>query len=406
MRRLVPRAILTILNTWLIAAVNAETVFEVYNKTTITQYDDCGKVINWDRKCKTVDPDSDKICKNPGQPLIDTTFMKMHAIWEQQDNCRTSMDYFRRAMINLRKQSGWVYNITTNWTAYFDSQSKLIIGSAKSAFICQFAAKRYLQIRDLNFFHGVWQPAAIKCSNFLGEARRALMCSVCSTNDTRYFKNGSNHEIYLNWQSCHNFMEACVDYIKSKQEFITKLNVIFTLALCDKEGIYRAQGQNKMYYKQVLPSEVNFDDENIEFCKGHVKKDPSISAEQSQLNENACFDMCHRYFGQGLMIEDDLKNFDNLQFMHDILKEIVGDNFHERLFHTRSGPSSLISLDFGYVTYKFYPSNSTEGINLERHAKDNGFKAFDSSLCIKTANVQGFCSVLFLLMLVALTVLR
>lgn len=371
-----------------------ETMREAFNKTLVSMHEGCSKVTDAKIKCKGVDY-SKSHCNS--DKLLDSLFMKIYSTWEQNEQCK-SIDYYGRAASHLEKISGWVFNITTNWTSYFDSKSNLILKNGKGTFICQFAAKRYFQLKDPNFFHNDWRPAAIKCSNFLANVRRGLMCAVCDPNDQKYFstieENGKNKSgILFDFRMCNEFVDSCLDYIQKKAMFLDKLNVAFTLALCDKEGQYLAQN-TKSYYKKVLPSEVVYEEEDIEFCRGHIKKDLSSTQAERERNEKSCFRLCHKYFGQAAMIADDLNTFDNFQYMHDILKEIVNDNFHQNLFIARTGPASQILLDFKEMKYSFYPSSESKGLNLERHMKDNNYKEFDSSKYLRKSFLPEFLALL------------
>lgn len=365
-----------------------ETMREAFSKILISVNDGCSKITDAKVKCKGIRLDHE-YCD--GNRLLDSLFLKMYTTWEQNEQCK-NIDYYDRAGKNLKKLSGWVYNITSNWTTYFDSKSNLIIKQGKGTFICQFAAKRYMQIRDTNFFHGSWKPSAVKCSNFIADVRRGMMCSLCDLDEQKNFFNATNTSrprINMNFRMCNDFAEACLDYIRNKQLFLDKLNVVFTLGLCDKEGQYLAQN-TKTYYKKVLPSEVVYDEENVEWCQGHIKKDLSVSDEIKVRNEKSCHHLCEKYFGQSTMIADDLNTFDNLHYMHDILEEIVNDNFHPNLFIARTGPVSTIMLDFKEINYTFNPSSEAGGLNLERHMRDNNYKEFNAANYLKNGLISFF----------------
>lgn len=60
---------------------------------------------------------------------------KIYSQWEQNKNCK-GYDYYERLANNLNKNSGWVYNITKNWTKFFDNKANAIISAPKSTFLC------------------------------------------------------------------------------------------------------------------------------------------------------------------------------------------------------------------------------------------------------------------------------
>jgi hypothetical protein len=193
--------------------------------------------------------------------------------------------------------------------------------------------------------------------------------------------------ILLSNQMCQSFISSCLNYISNKLYILDKLNIEFTLALCDKDGQYRAQNE-KSYYKKVLPSAVIFDEEDIDNCNKYLNRDRTINNSETVKNEKACTALCERYFTLGIMIYDDIRNFDNFQYMHEILKEIVMENFHPNLFNTRTAVTTTVALDFFNVIFKFKPLSTDQGgLDLEKYARDNSYKELDAKEYIKRAGL-------------------
>ena len=396
---------------------------KVFSQASIPNYESCPKIANWGRTCK-LQKQSDTLCTKPGTEIKPNgtsrdppgIFDKMYATWEQNEKCK-NYDYFGRAASNHLKNAGWVFNITTNWTSYFNSKARTILENGKGTFICQFAAKRYWQLADPRFFHGKWQPSGIKCVNYLADARRAMMCASCDSDEKVNIRNPTTEttstskgtEVLFNYATCTDFMGACLDYIENKQKFIDKMNVAFTLALCDRDGLYLAQSSAKSNYKKVLPSNVIFDEEDVEFCRKSINKDLAINEEESQAREQSCLNLCHKHFSLSTMILDDIATLNHLKYMHDILKEIVMENMNVNLFNQMQADPSELALDFTLTldksttkeegfSYKFANStNVSSGMNLEKYIKDNGFKVFDAALYVKSAGLLslGWFTLLF-----------
>lgn len=385
----------------------------IFYQTNIQTEAPCEKNENWNNYCKFHKKENTN-CKESTK-----LHKKIIATWEQHEKCK-NYDYFARAGSIHLKNSGWVYNITTNWTTFFDNRARTILENGKGTFICQFAAKRYNQLRDPRFFHGVWQPSAIKCVNHLADVRRAMMCVTCDGDEASNIKveslikdepkpeksddlrTSTITNIVYNFQTCTEFMSNCIDYLHSKQMFLDRLNVAFTLGLCDREGYYIAQGSSKSYYKKVLPSNVVYDEEDIEQCRRSLQKDITLSKEDVLKFEDSCLTLCHKHFSLSTMILDDITNLNNLKYIHDILKEIVSDNMNPNLFNTILMDPAEVALDFTMKTPKdflkdqlfnflFYnaSNNNTKNtsINLEKYIKDNGFKIFDAALYVRAAFV-------------------
>lgn len=382
----------------------------VFENTIIPPKDVCPSSLRFSTFCK-FHKDSNSFCqKSTGEKRY--LYQHIYATWEQVDNCG-NFDYYKRAGQNHLKNSGWIYNITTNWTTFFDNRARSIKENGKGTFICQFAAKRYDQLRDPNFFHGIWQPSAIKCVNYLANARRSMMCAACSpdeekaiefieaptsiANSTGVKNESSSTTVNLKFTTCTDFMANCIDYIENKQKFIDKMNVAFTLALCDRDGLYQAQG-TKSYYKKVLPSNVVFDEEDIELCRKTVKKDLTMNEAQTKASEDSCLGLCSKHFSLSTMILDDIQNLNNLKYMHDILKEIVSDNWNVNLFNAMMMEPAEVNLDFTLSTpndplkdqlfnFKFGKStdNNSPTVNLEKYVKDNGFKVFEAANFVKSS---------------------
>ena len=357
-------------------------------------------------------------CKIPSTNQCDTNVLEqMYRGWQQDKRCQ-GFDYYERITKNLLKQSGWVYNITTNWTDYFENRANSILSSNKNNFICTFAAKKWKQVNERVFFHNVWQKNAIQCTNFLAVARRGFMCAVCDNTTQEYLsfsteadprdvtaspnQNRNETVILLSNQMCQSFITSCLNYISNKLYILDKLNIEFTLALCDKDGKYLAQNE-KSYYKKVLPSSVIFDEEDIDNCNKYLTRDRTIDNEETKKNELACTALCDRYFTLGVMIYDDIRNLDNFQYMHEILKEIVMENFHPNLFNTKSATTTTVALDFFNLMFKF-KSRSTDhgGLDLEKYARDNSYKEIDAKQFIKSA---GWLSSRMLLLLIVTSLL-
>ncbi len=339
-------------------------------------------------------------CRIPNpNGCTDDELKQMFRGWQQDKRC-TGFDYYDRITKNLLKQSGWVFNITSNWTVYFENRANSILSSNKNNFICTFAAKKWKQVNEKVFFHDTWQKNAIQCTNFLATARRGFMCAVCDKNAQEFFNmtdevdsrdatasttQTSQPVVTLSNQMCQSFIASCLNYISNKLYIQDKLNIEFTLALCDKDGQYRAQN-DKAYYKKVLPTSVIFDEEDIDNCNKYLSRDRTVYNEETKKNELACTAICERYFTLGVMIYDDIRNFDNFQYMHEILKEIVMENFHPNLFNTKSATTTTVALDFFNVFFKFKNlSRDQGGLDLEKYARDNSYKEIDAKQFIKQA---------------------
>lgn len=363
---------------------------QLYLSAPLSNIHQCGTISNLQMMCKIV-RDSNQFC------VANPTLMLIYASWQQNEKCRSGFDYYERSMQNLQKQSALIYNITQNWTVFFDNRANNILNSQRSAFVCSFAAKRWKQINEQKFFDQVWRSSAIKCSNYLVNARRAMMCAMCNKDDQPNFSTGNYKDprqdntlkvnatqILLNFQTCQDFLGACQPYIEQKQYVNDRLNVEFTLGLCDKDGTYLASS-NKASYKRVLPTMVVYEDEEISNCNTFFNKGLALSGGELEKAENSCKGICERYFSLSPIIWDDLNNLDALQNMHDILKEIVMENFHPNLFVSRSPTKSNVILDMHEVIFKFGKAKTTEGLDLERHVKDNEYSQMDVSLYIKNS---------------------
>lgn len=225
-------------------------------------------------------------------------------------------------------------------------------------------------------------PSAIQCSQYLADARRGIMCAVCDSREFDYFyqmpanQNKQNTFIKFSYSTCMNFLSSCLKAIESKRKLIDFINVEFTLGLCEKDGKYIAEGE-KTHYKKLLPSSVMFDDENFQKCKQHLDKDNEDNKSNSDENEKACLLLCRRYFSLTGLFFDDFDNLDYFKYMHDILKEIVNENLYHNLFNIRPYNIESIILDAHDVIYDFESSNSSSsiGVDIDRHVKDNGYKA-------------------------------
>ncbi len=278
-----------------------------------------------------------------------------------------------------------IFNITKNWTSFFETRSNAIIESPKSTFLCQFAAKRWRQIHDDNFFYNTWMPNAVSCSKYLIEARKGMMCALCDKREQGHFTNEASSEIQginvpsvnFSFSTCTAFIGACMGAMESKRYVLDKMNVEYTLALCDKEGKYLAEG-DKTHYKKTLKSSVMFEDENFHNCKLFLSRDKSQKKPEYEIYEKACLDICKLYFSLSGLHYDDFDNLDNFKYQHDILRDIVMDQFHPNLFNIREDKMEAIAMDFHEVVFKFENSSAPQqnGLDLEKHMKDNGYKAF------------------------------
>lgn len=349
----------------------------------------CGTILNLQKMCK-IARDANQFCAGD-----DSTLNQIYASWQQNEKCRSGFDYYERVTQNLLKQSALMYNITQNWTVFFDNRANNVLSSPKSAFVCSFAAKRWKQINQKKYFDNVWRPSAMKCSAFLVNMRRAMMCAMCNKDDQKHFSVSNYSDprqdnmmktnatrVNLNFQTCQDFLTACQPYIEQKQYVIDRLNVQFTLGLCDKEGTYLASSA-KANYKRVLPSMTIYEDEEISTCNKFFNKGLLLTTEEQEKAETSCKGLCERYFSLSLMIWDDLNSLEYLQNMHDIMKEIVMENFHANLFVSRTATKSSVILDLHDVIFGFSKAKTNEGLDLERHVKDNEYKDLDVSMYIK-----------------------
>jgi len=362
-------------------------------------YTGCKDLPDMFTKCKKVQK-KDSVCS------LENVVPTVYSTWEQNNNCK-GIDYYSRAADALRKQSSYVWNVTNNWTTFFDNRAQSIQSAPNPMFVCSFGAKKWYQVKDLSFFRSTWQPNAIKCSNYVADARRAMMCSMCDPNDQSFYSSGSTVDprdgtakvnattVNLSFQTCSSFMEACVGYLESKQKMIDMLNVEFTLGLCDKDGMYLAVNTNE--YKKILPSDVIYDEEYLTNCKGYLNKDLTATPEQLGPLAASCVNLCERYYSwTAAMVYDDFLNLKYLKYMHDILKEIVDGKFLDSMFTGIISPDIPMVLDFSDVYFKFSAFNSSDGLNINKHIKDNDFKLFDSSQFIKGASIPGMCVELIL----------
>ena len=389
-----------------LAPTNSNPLLRFYQASSLNSANECQNLLDLYKKCKLVTDEN--------QDCDDKNLKLMYASWEQNNYCR-GMDYYDKMGSSLLKMSGCVFNITTNWTSFFDTRANSIIASPKGVFICQFAAKRWLQVRENTFFERVWKGNAVKCSNFIGNQRRGLMCAMCDKNQQSHFsfKNLTDSRtektftnatvINFNFQTTQGFIENCLDYIENKQYILEKLNVEFTLGLCDKDGQYLAQGSDKSSYKKILPSTVIYDDDDIANCRLYLSRDLTMDAQQASKLEQSCTSLAERYFRPGALIFDDLMNYDFFVYMHDILKEIVSDNFHPNLFIQRdTSTSSLISLDFNpEVVFKFANSSVVDGLDIGKYTRESYYKEFDASKYVKRSLCATFSSLLLLLSIIS-----
>ena len=336
--------------------------------------ENCKKVPGIASKCKLAKGDN-LACK------IDTTF-KISATWETDELCMLPSHYEKIGRDYL-KLSSMVFNITSNWTKFYDNKINGILNSNKKSFICDFVARKYKQDFDQNFFFNSWLPSAKKCMSFLTNARRSVMCAVCTKSALDAFK--PNNELEVNHQSCLQFNDACLDYFDAKLVFIDFLNIIFTLELCDYNGQYTSQDDNK----KVLPSNLIFESENLMNCRALVfKKERNLKPEVKLKYEESCIRLCRDYFSLTGMIEDDFKNFDSLFNIHEVLKDLVLESVSKNTFNTKINDLEPIPLDLYFIKFNFTSSLDPKGLDIAMHLKDNNYRIFEIDKFLKSASLH------------------
>ena len=359
-----------------------QNVFHSNFSTLRLEMNNCKKVPGITQKCKYGTGKS--ICN-------ESMSFQVSSSWENDENCKGNLNYYDEIAERLRKFSSIVYNITTNWTRYYDNKVSGILDSKKRMLVCEFTARKYLQNKDLTFFKKKWLPTATRCVNHLIGARRAIMCAMCSEDDVKYilrrpdpisdkYLRKDPNEVLLSQKSCHNFMDDCLGYMNAKIEFIEIFNTVFTLNLCDYSGIYTQEDENK----KILPTELTNDKEDMIKCKKLLEtKERSLSQGEKASLEASCKYLCEKYFSLTSLLYEDFSNFDYTSYAQGILKDLALESVGKNTFNLKRMEQEYYFMDFFDISFTVSKEKVGGGIDIENHLKDNNYRVLDASKYLK-----------------------
>jgi hypothetical protein len=282
-----------------------------------------------------------------------------------------------------------VYNITSKWAPLFDKRAQNILTLNTSSMICQLGSYKWLTLNKLHktetFYQEEYLTNAKKCTSYLSKVRSSFLCMLCDTkvsNETVFYDVKPSQKVggadirypitYLSQDTGDYFLSQCIDYIYLKNILVQRTNIEFVLSLCDKEGNFIAK-EGKKDWKKVLPTLTNSDLEYIKICKMHLLNSKELINEADiKAASLACQRLAERYFTVNMMIRDDINEFHNFKYMHNILKDIFHGNLNEAIFFISNEVQDSHIMSFSNVVFKFknkYDDQTEEAIQKLKNKK-------------------------------------
>lgn len=357
--------------------------------------------------------DSRNLCKKENY-----LYMRMlYAHWEQKNYCpvEATDDYYQLSVTRLTKYSDMVHNVTQLWRPLFDSKADSILNSHTSHSVCRLAASKWRLLSNADFFRKDFRPGAVKCLNHLAAVRRGFHCALCDSESSQYMNNTQPGfwgrrtwrprnltSITFTHQTCVGFHLACLSFLDLKVRITEMVNVQYTLALCDSDGIYFPPYRSWESYKRLSPSYTYEFKARLQSCRkhlGHIAPEDGNSDRISDpvlrnKTESDCIALCEYEFSLSPMIFEDLINSNRVTAIYDMVNLMLNTNPLTRsMFLTVTTPGlNGVDIDFSSVQttfFNFSRSNTTWGLSLLDHIKYTGFKKFDVGKIIKQAGIVG-----------------
>lgn len=171
------------------------------------------------------------------------------------------------------------------------------------------------------------------------------------------------------------FLVQCLDFIELRNHVVRRINLELLLSLCDKEGNFIARDK-KQDWKKVLPSLTTSDMEYIADCKKFITStNQERTPEELKTSSLACQRLMQRYFTFNMMIRDDMNELHNLNYMHNILDQLIKGNVNDYMFFPNTEQRDFHPMSFDKVFVKF--ANQHEDLNSEALKQFKGKKPLD-----------------------------